>query len=157
MLLLLLAPSVSRAQQPTLPPERRAAVIEAGRLINDPVEFVLQYRVELVLTAEQVAALEKLAGALRDSSVARMALLTRQAQKNAAVPGLASVMEWSGPIDEAAIRAASNQQAAMQAELMIATARDRRAVGALLTPEQRTQLPQLQMAEMLKAARGEGR
>lgn len=157
LLLLVLAPRLSHAQPPTLSPERRAAMLEAGRLMNDPVEFVLQYRKELALTGAQVASIEKLAGALRDSTAARTMLLMRQSQTNTTLPGLVSVMEWSGSIDEGAIRDAVRQQSAVQAEVMIASARDRRMVGALLTPEQRMQLPKLQMAEMMKAARGGSR
>lgn len=154
VLLAVFAPSLARTQPPTLSPERRAALLEAGRLMNDPVEFVLQHRKELALTESQVASLAKLTAALRDSSAARTALRMRQAQENAALPGLASAMEWSGPVNEAAIHDATRQQSAMQAEIMIAMARDRRAVGALLTPEQRARLPQLQMDGMMRAARG---
>jgi hypothetical protein len=45
------------------------------------------------------------------------------------------------------------KQSEKQAELMIASARDRRLVAAVLTAEQRAKLPQLQLAEMTKAAR----
>ena len=71
-----------------------------------------------------------------------------------AAPGLASAMEWGGPVEEQGIRDAARQQSAMQAEYLIAAARDRRAVGMLLTPAQRAQLPQLESAEILKAVRG---
>lgn len=153
VLLLAFVPQITRAQQPTLSPERQAAVLEAGRLLNDPVQFVLQHRQELALTKTQVTSLEQLATALRDSTAARTALRLRQAQQTAKQPGLANVMDWTGPIDESAIREAMRQQSAMQAEIMIASARDRRAVGALLSAEQRAQLPPLQMSEMMKAAR----
>lgn len=153
-LLLLLVPRISVAQQPALSPERQAAVLEAGRFISDPAQFVLQHRQELALTPTQVTSLEQLATALRDSASARTALRMRQALQAAQQPGLANVMEWSGPIDESAIREAMREQSALQADYLLASARDRRAVGALLTGEQRAQLPQLQTAEMLKAARG---
>lgn len=151
------APSFMHAQQPSISPDRQSAMLEAGRLMNAPAEFVLQHRQELALTGAQVASLEKLAAALRDSTVARMTHRAREAQKAGSTPGLANVMAWSGPIDEAAIRDAMRTQSALQAELMIASARDRRAVAALLTEEQRTKLPRLQADEMLKAARGGSR
>ena len=154
VLLLVFVPRITRAQQPVLSPERQAAVLEAGRLLNDPVQFVLQHRQELALTETQVASLEKLGLALRDSTSARTARRLQQAQETAKQPGLVNVMEWTGPIDESAIREAMRQQSAMQADIMIASARDRRAVGALLSAEQRAQMPQLQMSEMMKAARG---
>jgi hypothetical protein len=103
---------------------------------------------------QQVAALTTLSAALRDSSVARTALRIRQAQANNTLPGLASAIEWGGAVDEQAIRDAARQQSALQAEFLIAAARDRRAVGMLLTPEQRVQLPQLESAEFLEAMRG---
>jgi Spy/CpxP family protein refolding chaperone len=152
-LLLVLASRPIRAQEPVLSAERRAAITEASRLVNAPADFVLRHRTELALSEQQVASLEKLAAALRDSSVARMARLTRDAQATGTSAGLMSAMEWSGPIDEAAIRERMRQQSLGQAEFMIAGARDRRAVGALLTPEQRAKLTPLQMAEMSKAMR----
>lgn len=156
-LFLVFVPRIASAQQPALSPERQASVREAARLLNDPVQFVLQHRQELALTQAQVAALAQLATALRDSTSVRTTLRLQQAQHTAQHPGLASVMQWVGPIDEAAIREAMRQQSAMQAEIMIASARDRRAVGALLSEAQRAQLPQLQTAEMLKAARAGAR
>jgi len=149
-----LAPHLLQSQPPTLTPERQAAVLEASRSVNDPVTFVLKHRQELALTDVQVAALTTLSAALRDSSAARAALRIRQAQANSGLPGMASAMEWGGPVDEQAIRDAARQQSAMQAEYLIAAARDRRAVGMLLTPAQRAQLPQLESAEILKAVRG---
>jgi Spy/CpxP family protein refolding chaperone len=155
--LLVSAPALVHAQVPALSPERQAAVMEASRLLNDPVEFVLQHRTALALTAEQVTALEKLRAALRDSATARTAQRMRQAQENARQPGLASAMAWAGPIDEKAIRDAMRRQSSVQAEILITSARDRRTVGALLTPEQRGRLPQLQTDEMLKAVRPAGK
>lgn len=157
VLLFALPLCVAQSQSPAISPERQAAITEASRRLNDPVQFVLQHRAELGLTNAQVSALEKLATALRDSSSARAALLLKQAQKNATLPGMANAMEWTGPIDESAIRESARQQSAVQAEIMLATARDRRSVGALLNPEQRLRLPQLQMAEMRKAAQNGGK
>jgi len=149
-----IAPHLLQSQPPTLSPERQAAALEAGRSVNDPVSFVLKHRQELALTDLQIASLSRLSAALRDSSAARTALRIRQAQANSALPGLASALEWGGPVDEQAIRDAARQQSALQAEFLIASARDRRAVGVLLTPEQRALLPQLESAEFLKAMRG---
>lgn len=156
ILLVALAPRVSRAQSPAVTPERQAAIMEAGRLMNSPVEFVLQFRKELALTAAQVASLEKLGSALRDSSAARSAYQVRQAKQKAETPALASMMAWDGAVDEVGIREAMVQQSSSMADMMIAGARDRRLVGALLTAEQRAQLPQLYMSEMVKAARAGG-
>jgi Spy/CpxP family protein refolding chaperone len=152
-LLVVVAPRILPAQLPTITPERQAAVMEMGRLLNEPARFVLQHRTDLALSDAQVSSLEQLAAALRDSSAARMARSIRDAQKLGAAKGLSQSMEWSGPIDEGAIRAAMRKQSEKQAELMIASARDRRLVAAVLTAEQRAKLPQLQLAEMTKAAR----
>lgn len=149
-----LVPHLLHSQPPTLSPARQAAIMEVGRFMSDPVAFVLQHRQELALTDVQIASLATLSAALRDSSAARTALWMRGAQANSTLPGLANAMEWSGPVNEEAIRDAARQQSAVQAEILIASARDRRAVGALLTPEQRARLPQLQMAEMMKTVRG---
>lgn len=157
VLLFALPPRAVQSQPPAITPERQAAITEASRRLNDPVQFVLQHRAELGLTSAQVSALEKMGTALRDSSSARAALLLAQSQKNATLPGMANAMEWSGPIDEPAIRESARQQSAIQAEIMLATARDRRSVGALLNPEQRMRLPQLQLAAMRKAAQRGGK
>jgi hypothetical protein len=154
LLLLVATPCVVDAQLPTITPERRAALAEANRLSSVPAEFVLKHRTALALTGAQVASLETLASALRDSTAARMARQMREAGKFASAPGLANAAAWTGPVDEAAIRDVMRQQSEMTAALMIAIARDRRAVAALLTPAQQAQLLQLQTEEMLKAARG---
>lgn len=153
-----LAPLVSHAQQPALSPERQEAIAEVSRLMNDPVKFVLHYRTELALTDAQVSELEKLAAALRDSTAARTAVASQQAaQMIPSLTGLNNAMEWSGPIDESAIRDALCRQSAVTASMLLANARDRRTVGALLTADQRLELPKVHMRELMKAARGEGR
>ncbi len=156
ILLIALAPRISRAQPPGITPERQAAIIEASRLLNSPVEFVLHYRKELALTAAQVTSLEQLGSALRDSSAARSAIRVSQAKQMAEQSALANAMEWTGQVDELGIREAARQQSAIQADFIIAGARDRRLVGAILTPEQRAQLPELQNSAMMKAARAGG-
>lgn len=145
------------AQQAKISSEQQQAVMEAGRLINSPVEFVLRHREVLQLTSAQIANLEKLGVALADSSAARTARMSRDVRASSGLAGMAKVVEWEGEVDEAAIRAALVKQSELQAQLMIGTAKDRRAVAALLTPQQRSQLPQLQNAEMMKAARARGR
>lgn len=153
----LLVPAHLSAQQPTLTPERQAAMMEAGRMAMMPAAFVLQHRQELSLTETQVSAVEKLAAVLRDSASLRMTRRMSRSQKAPAMKGMTNLMDWGGPIDESAIRKAMREQSEMQADLMIGMARDRRAVAALLTAEQRAKLPQLQMNEMTKAARAGGR
>lgn len=149
----LLLPRPMPAQPRAITAEQQTAMLEASRLINTPAEFVLQHRKELVLTDAQVMSIESLSAALRDSATARAARRLRASQKDFAAPALATAMNWNGPIDEKAIRDALRRQSALQADVMIESARDRRAVGALLTSEQRDQLPKLQMAEMSKALR----
>ncbi len=153
IVLIALTPRVSHAQPPVLFSERQAAILESGRLLNTPAEFVLQHRKELALTDTQVTALERLASALRDSSTARTAIRVQQSLQSSENPDLSAAMEWTGPINESAIRDAMRVQSVIQADIMVAGARDRRLVGALLTPEQRAQLPELQMWELMKAAR----
>lgn len=157
LVLALIIPATVHAQPPAISPEQQTAMLQAGRLINAPAEFVLQHRQELALTDAQAASIQTLAAALRDSATARTARRMRESQKVAPTPALASAMNWTGPIDEAAIRDAMRRQSTQQADIVIGSARDRRAVGALLTPEQRAKLPQLQMAEMSKAMRGSAR
>ena len=60
----------------------------------------------------------------------------------------------ANPVDEQAIRLAAQNVAEAQAEVMIAQAKLRSAVLALLTPEQRAQAEQ---ARAQRGARGEGR
>ncbi len=154
---LLLMSGAVRAQQPTITPERQAAVMNASRLMNVPAEFVLRYRKELSLSTAQVASFEKLSMALKDSAAARSLVRARALQSRKPSPAFMSAMQWTGPIDEVAIREYVRERSGAEADALIATARDRRAVGALLTEAQRAQLPQLQQSEMMKAMRGGSR
>lgn len=153
VLILTMAPHALGAQQVQLTAKQQQAVMEAGRRISTPVEFVLLHRKELRLTPAQIASVEKLGVALRDSSAARQGRMAREGVLLMSAPAMRGVAGWDGVVDEAGIRTVMAKQSEFQAAQMIAMAKDRRAVAALLTPEQRAQLPQLQNAEMLNAAR----
>lgn len=152
-----LSPCLVGAQQTKISAGQQQAVMEAGRRISAPVEFVLLHRNELRLTRAQVAAVEKLGAVLRDSAAARQGRMMREGVQLMSAPAMRSVADWEGAVDEAGIRSVMAKQSEYQAAQMIAMAKDRRAVAALLTPEQRAQLPQLQNAEMLNAARARER
>jgi len=61
-----------------------------------------------------------------------------------------NAMAWTGAIDEQAVRDAACQQSSMQAEALLNMAHDRHAVGAILTPAQIAQIPNVEAADMMK-------
>lgn len=147
-------PALAHTQQPAVAGARGPAAAEPASPQAAPAEFVLRHRAELALTDAQVSTLQKLVVALRDSAVARGARASETARSR---PRVADRLNWSGPIDEAAFREFARWDALQMAESAINSARDRRAVGAVLTSEQREQLPALERAEMTaRAARLRG-
>jgi hypothetical protein len=130
-----------------------AATTNAMRMMK-PAQFVLDHKADLALSPEQVSFLEYLVVAQRDSAVARQTRqMTQMQASNAKRPpsSLASAMAWTGTIDEQAIKDGTCQQSAMQAEIMLNLARDRHAVGAILTPAQIEQMPMVEARDMMKA------
>ena len=119
---------------------------------RQPAQFVLDHRAELAITPEQVPFLESLALAQVDSArvrYARMAERAVAATRNAVAVRAGGAMTWTGPIDEAAIREMSREQAEQSAEIQIDLARDRHAVGAVLTPSQVSTLSRIEASELL--------
>lgn len=116
-----------------------------------PAQYVLDHRAELALTPEQVPFLESLALAQIDSEHVR-AQRTLAAQADASqklVTTLArAMMEWTGTIDEAGIRAMSLRQVEYSVASQVASMGDRHRVGAVLTPSQISTLKQLEMREL---------
>lgn len=129
----------------------RAAMMNAAMKQNQPADYVLEHRADLALSAEQVTKLEALVRALRDSAGVRQARSLADARTRTPSPVMMAMAAWSGPIDEKALRDALCQQSANSVEYALRMAYDRRAVGALLTPEQLAMLPELQAADMMKA------
>jgi TonB family protein len=60
-------------------------------------------------------------------------------------------MQWTGPVDELAIREGMVRQSESQAMIMIDMARDRRAVGSVLTPQQVALLPRIEAGTMMRS------
>jgi hypothetical protein len=146
-------PSMLNAQVAPLDSQQRAAVQATAQMMTKPAEFVLQHRTELELSAIQVARLEQLASAQRDSIPARSDRMMMQARSVAGSSAMAAVAGWTGPVDEQALREALCRQSAVQLESLLGIARDRRAVADLLTASQLAQLPRLQADEMIKAVK----
>jgi Spy/CpxP family protein refolding chaperone len=146
--MLAVVPGFVRAQQPPSSANAAAVIPDSLSPLVAPAEFVLRNRQSLSLTEAQVGSLEKLAVALRDSTVVRQARSREYLRSGfASVP--TNQFEWSEPVDEAAIRENSRRQADRLAESAIERARDRRLIGALLTSEQHAQLKELERADML--------
>ena len=143
------SPLLAQATQPD--PQQIADMQARAAQQMKPAEFVLQYRTDLGLTAPQVAALELLAVAQRDSARARQAHAVDRMRANSTNPALAAAVSWSGPVDEAALRDAMCRQSAAQSESMLGLAADRRAVASVLTPGQVAQLPRIQADDLMKA------
>ena len=135
-----------------------AAMAMSARM-RSPARFALSMQKEIGLSAQQVAALEVLVRAQSDSESVRVLRMMQQRQTTprgkspmAAMEGIAT---WTGPVDEAAIRAAACEQSKAQAEILIGMIRDRHAVGELLTTTQQEELDRLQrelMAGAFKSA-----
>lgn len=139
------------AQAPQLDPQQRAAMQESAMQQNKPAEFVLQHRTDLSLTEQQVAKLEVLAEAQRDSARVRQTRVVERMRTNPPSRAFVAAVGWSGSVDEAELREALCQQSATQVEMMLGIARDRQAVASVLTPVQVEQLPRLQTGDMMKA------
>ncbi len=144
-------PAALHAQVPTLDAAQRVVLQDRVMELNRPAEFVLRYRADLALTAPQVARLETMASAQRDSAVVRQARMVEQMRTASTNSALASATSWGGPIDEPGLRDALCQQSAAQMAILLGIAWDRRAVAAVLTPAQVAQLPAIQQAAMLEA------
>lgn len=133
-----------------------AAVMAAAQRMRSPATFALSMQKELSLSAQQVASLEVLVRAESDSQATRTFRMMQQMQARsrdkAALAGMASRLTWTGPIDEAAIRASACEQSKMQAEIFIGMIQDRHAVGELLTTTQREELDRLQRELMTGAS-----
>lgn len=134
-------------------PQQRAAMQAQAEQQTKPAEFVLQHRADLDLTAPQIAALETLVVAQRDSARARQARMADRMRTRSTNPALAAAVGWTGPVDEAAVRDALCQQSAFQVEVMLGLAADRRSVASVLTPVQVAQLPRIQMDDLMKAVK----
>lgn len=148
-----LAAPLSVAAQSQLPPDsaQLAAFSAAAAQANKPAAFVLQHRTELELTPPQVAALEALAQAQRDSAVARQARYVNLMLGTPPSAAMVAAGSWTGEIDESALRDALCQQSANTVDFVLGLARDRRATAALLTAIQAARLSDLQLSDLFTA------
>ena len=156
----LLAVSLAARAGAQSAPARSYGTVDSGQMASvmsrvmrrlRPAQFVLDHRVELALTPEQIPFMESLVLAQIDSERARMRRMSEaqtESSRKRALTAAVGLMEWTGPIDEDEIRATSLQQAQSSAETQIQTLRDRRRVGAVLTPAQLVILKQLEMRDM---------
>lgn len=126
------------------------AALSRGMRLLAPAQFVLDHRVELALTPEQVPILESLVRAQADSMMVRVRRLSITPPSRTAT----EFMSWSGPINEQVIREAARLASDGQAQVQIGIAKDRHVVGAVLTPEQLAILPRLESGDMMKLVRG---
>ena len=95
-----------------------------------PAEYLLSFKADLGLTADQVGLLDNVAKSQRDSVPVRMKRLMETVQSNTKIRAAgANALAWSGPIDEKLIRAAACEQATAQTEIMIGIMRDRHVAG----------------------------
>lgn len=146
---LLLSGQRATAQRVAIPDSAQmSAAMAVSARMRSPARFALSAQKEIGLSPQQVAALEVLARAESDSELARgqrmMQLLQTSTRGNSPMAGMEAIATWTGPVDEAAIRAAACEQSKAQAEILIGMIRDRHAVGALLTTAQQEALDRLQ-------------
>ena len=127
------------------------AALSSGMRLLAPAQFVLDHRVELALTPEQVPILESLVRAQADSMMVRV---RRRVSTTPPSPTATEFMSWSGPINEQVIREAARLASDGQAQVQIDIAKDRHVVGAVLTPDQLAILPRLESGDMMKLVRG---
>lgn len=142
------------ATKPVTPDSAQIMAMMANSMrLMKPAQFVLDHKTDLSLTPEQVSFLEFLVIAQRDSASARQTRQMTQMREGAkrSPSSTVTAMAWTGTVDEQAIKDGACQQSAMQAEIMINMARDRHAVGAILTPSQIAQMPMVEAGDMMKA------
>lgn len=142
-----------RAQTPpprsfSMPDSAQMATVMARAMRRlRPAQLVLDHRAELALTPEQIPFLESLALAQIDSERVRAQRLADVSRQRPLKLDM-SMMEWTGTIDEEAIRAMARQQFESSVATQVAMIGDRHRVGAVLTPSQVSTLKQLEMREM---------
>ena len=111
--------------------------------MQSPATLALMMKQELGLGPKQVEAVEALARAERDSNQMWLSRVM-SGPESARSKERAARTSWTGPIDETKIRAAACEQARRQADLAIGIMRERHALGAVLSADQRRQYEQLQ-------------
>ena len=141
------------AQAQAAPDSARVfAALSSGMRLLAPAQFVLDHRTELGLTADQVPFLESLVRAQADSMKVRMERRVRATPPSRSAVG--SLMSWTGPVDEQAIREGARAAMEGTAQMQVDMVRDRHTVGAVLTPEQVALLSRLEASDMTKSMRG---
>ena len=151
------APSV--AAQGVMPrafamPDSAQMTAVMGRAMRrlQPAQFVLDHRAELMLTPEQLPFVESLVLAQVDSTrvrTERRFAMARAATHDSLAARAGSMMTWTGTIDEAAIRESARRAADQSAEYQVDIARDRHAVGAVLTSSQLSMLDRIEASDMM--------
>jgi Spy/CpxP family protein refolding chaperone len=121
---------------------RIAAAKEAMIRLRSPSAMALLVKQELMLSPKQVAAIEALVPVEAESVRVRTERASASARQNALKARARA--GWTGPIDEAAIRAEACEQSRASADMLIGAIRDRHALGRILTPDQQRQFDRLQ-------------
>jgi hypothetical protein len=150
--------AMAQAPAPAYPDSAQImASTASGMRMMHPAEFLLSHQAELALTNPQITELKRLAAAQTDSNNARMARrftnLRLASEKKIATGNLTSGFEWTGTLDEDAIRASIRATFVMQEDEIVNLARDRHAAGAVLTPVQVAMITKLEASDLLKSAR----
>ena len=118
-----------------------------------PAQFVLDHRADLALTPEQIPFIESLVLAQVDSArvrgARRLAVAIAASRNISPSTLLAGASSWTGPVDEGAIKETARKQAEQSAEFLVDLARDRHAVGAVLTPSQVAVLVRIESADIM--------
>lgn len=130
-----------------------AAIMARAQQSAKPARFALEHSAELGLKPEQASALEDLARAQTDSEAVRFDRSVAAMSGMQPSAATLAMMSWTGPVDERAIRDEVCAQAQRNVELTLSIIRDRRAVGALLTPAQAAMMNRLQAGDMMKILR----
>ncbi|MEP6991319.1 MAG: TonB family protein [bacterium] len=137
---------------------RMVAMMASSMRLLKPAQFLLDHRMDLALTPEQVPFLEALAVAQADSIPVRQArtialMVEATAKRRGSPSATVSAMSWSGAFDEKALRDMACEQSVLQAESLINLARDRHAAAAALTPAQVAMIPRLEASDMSRVLR----
>ncbi|MEP6732720.1 MAG: hypothetical protein ABJE10_18900 [bacterium] len=139
----------------TLDTAQRATMMVNALKWQFPAEFVLEHGAEFSLTPEQTGLIQHLVVAEHDSATARQATIFARARAVAAssdshLAAIQLLSSWTGPVDDAAIRAAICEQATSQADFTIGVIRDRHAVADVLTQAQRALLSEIETNALMR-------
>lgn len=143
------APSYADAQDTPAPALCWPAALGQPSWMSSPARFALEIRDSLGLTPVQVAALELRARAERDSSAVRAARIRARKMRSGR-----PTMPTAGPTSDRLILGDALESMGVAPETVIGMARDRQAVGEILTAPQRDTMDRLWTATMRRVVGG---